>query len=79
MHCNAKHGRTGNKQENNVMKTGLSFRIFPLTGKNSNAYRMTLLSSQDFPACSLFYPVGHCSVTDLEIRTPSNVFHLMKT
>ena len=40
-------------RENLVIKTGLScncYRIFPLTGKNGNAYRITLLSSQDFPA-----------------------------
>ena len=27
-----------------------------------NNWRITLLSSQNFPACSLFYPVWHCSV-----------------
>ena len=37
LHCNAKQGRTGNKQGNSGMKTGLScnhYRIFFVTGKN---------------------------------------------
>ena len=63
IHCNAEQGRKGNKQGNLVMKTGLScnyYRIFPVTGKNSKAYRIkagcfyhriSLLHS------SLFYPV----------------------
>jgi hypothetical protein len=34
---------------------------FTSYGENSKAYRITLLSSQDFSACSLFYPVRHCS------------------
>ena len=42
LHCNAKQGRTGNKQGNPVMKTRLScnhYRIYPFTRKNSKAYR----------------------------------------
>ena len=36
--------RTGNKQGNPIMKAGLScnsYRIFPVTGRNSNTCRMT--------------------------------------
>ena len=79
MHCNAKYGRTGNKQENYVMKTGLSHRTFPLTGKNSTYYAFITGFCCLFPVLH----VGHCSVTRLEIWstlvTPSNVFLLMKT
>ena len=61
-HCNANQVRTGNKQ-GNTDKTGLSCnscRIFPVTGKKIND-RIILLLSQDFPACSVFYPLWRCS------------------
>ena len=51
LHCNAQQGRTGSVQGNPVMKTELScfhYRIFPVTGKNSNNCRINLLSSHDF-------------------------------
>jgi hypothetical protein len=54
-----------------VLNAGLScnsYRIFPVTEKNSNNCRITLLSSQDFPACSLFYPVWHCSAGNVHFR-----------
>ena len=65
LHCNTEQGRTANKQGNPVLKTGLScnrYRIFPVTGKNRDAYKVISLSWQYLPACSLFYPVWLCSV-----------------
>ena len=46
IHCNTKQGRTANKQGNAVLKTGLScnrYRIFPVTGKNRDAYKVISL------------------------------------
>jgi hypothetical protein len=79
MHCNAKQGRIGSNQGNSVIKTRVScnpHRIFHVTGKNSTNYRITLLSSQDFPAYSLFYPVRHFIVeTSVEVAYWEDPLH----
>ena len=41
----------------------LELEDFPCYRENGNICRITLLSSQDFPARPLFYHVGRCSVT----------------
>ena len=38
------------------------YRIIWQSGKNSNTYKITKLSSQDLPACSQFYPVLRCRI-----------------
>ena len=46
----------------NRVEQGTNREILSCYREKSNAYRMTLLSSQKFPACSLFYPVWRCSI-----------------
>ena len=57
-HCNTEQGRAGNKQGNPVIKARLfcnSYRIFPVTGKNSETCRTTLL----VPCSTLFGVAVH--------------------
>ena len=64
-HCNAEQGRTRGMQGNIVLEEGLFcnyYRISPVTGKNGNDCRITLLSSQDFSVRPLFYFVQRFSV-----------------
>ena len=67
--------QTGRKRDQAAKKSCNVYRVildllhdFHDTGKNSNAYRITLLSSHDFPACSLSYPVWCCSTLRLTMR-----------
>ena len=63
MYYNATPNRkqAGKSYDENRVNLQSLYRILPVTGKNSSYYKITLLSSQDFPACSLFYPVWSCN------------------
>jgi hypothetical protein len=55
---NAEQGRNGSRNGNagiTGIKAGLSCIFVPVTGKNINIWRITLLASEHFHACSLFY------------------------
>ena len=65
---------TPNRTRGHAGKSCKYYRISLVTGKNSNNCRITLLLSQDFPVCPLFYPVQYCSVTVFQSNDRSSYF-----
>ena len=92
-HCNAKQGTKGGKQWKAVMNAGLSckfYMIFPVTGKNSNTWKNSkITTTQIFHAWFLVYPVPHSRMGhyffsylltwEVDLRTQQDSTRLNKT